>query len=400
MTIATAPTPATVRAWPQTLTGTALAVAALVVTLTLLRHGGLVPAQPWSGHLDPPGVLLAAASSLPLAVAWRFPLTVFVGTATASAVLAGFGYPADVIIGPAVALYLLVARRRDTRLSSHTIAAIAAGGFAVYLAAAAIGRHAWPGVELLHTGLAWGAAWFAGERTRLRREQIGALHDRALRAEQDSERDRQLAVAEERARIARDLHDSAGHAINVIAVRAGAARLNHHQHPERSLTALTDIETLARHTAAQIDHIVGGLRDRDHLENAVPVPPGVASLGTLVAQHTATGLAVTHRATGIPPPPGSPADQAIYRTIQEGLTNAARHGTGIVEVTAKFGATAAHITITNPVRGMATGNRNSGGHGLIGMRERITLLGGTLHTSHANGQFRLQATIPTLGSRL
>src|SRR5581483_4458348 len=85
-------------------------------------------------------------------------------------------------------------------------------------------------------------AWFAGERTRLRRQQLAECEQRALRAEGEVVRERRLAVAEERARIARDLHDSAAHAINVIAVQAGAARLWQEQDPSRSLTALETIE--------------------------------------------------------------------------------------------------------------------------------------------------------------
>lgn len=206
---------------------------------------------------------------------------------------------------------------------------------------------------------------------------------------------RQLAVAEERARIARDLHDSAGHAINVIAVRAGAARLR--QDPARSLAALADVENLARQTAAQIDQIVGGLRAR---EETILSPLGVASLETLVAHHTAAGLAVTWKAEGTPSDPGSPADQAIYRCVQEALTNAARHGTGSADVRLWFQDGRADLTVTNPVRDTVTSSRSGGGHGLIGMRERLTLLGGNLQTGCRDGTFELRATIPVAGQGL
>ncbi len=94
------------------------------------------------------------------------------------------------------------------------------GLLAAHLAATAAAHGTFPAIALLHTGLAWAVAWFAGERTRLRREQVNELNQRSVRAEQDAGRERLLAVAEERARIARDLHDPAGHAISVIAVRA------------------------------------------------------------------------------------------------------------------------------------------------------------------------------------
>src|SRR5262249_53333000 len=150
----------------------------------------------------------------------------------------------------------------------------------------AAAQQAAPGSELLHSGLAWAGAWFAGERTRLRREQIEDLKAHALRAEREAERERLLAAAEERARIARDLHDSAGHAISLIAVPAGAARLRHRQEPDRSLAALEAIEEVARQTAAEIDAMVGSLRESGSDNDVAVLPVGLASLDRLIARHS------------------------------------------------------------------------------------------------------------------
>jgi signal transduction histidine kinase len=253
-------------------------------------------------------------------------------------------------------------------------------------------------LELLHTGLAWAVAWFAGERTRLRREHIAELGERALRAEREVERERLLAVAEERARIARDLHDSAGHAINVIAVRAGGARLRHHEDPDRSLLALQEIEQVARQTVEEIDQLVGTLREGGSGDRAVEAPPGLASLDTLIGHHAASGLEVTFETAGAPRPLGGAADRAAYRILQEALTNAARHGTGSARVELAFDDAEVELTVTNPVP--ADGPPSSGGgHGLIGMRERATLLGGSLHSERSNGVFRISARIPFGGHR-
>jgi signal transduction histidine kinase len=262
-----------------------------------------------------------------------------------------------------------------------------------YLGAAAAAQGTFPASELLHTGLAWAVAWFAGERTRLRREQLAELNDRALRAEREAERERLLAAAEERARIARDLHDSAGHAISVIAVRAGAARLRHHQDPDRSLPALAAIEELARQTAEEIDQLVGTLREGGPANGAVEAPPGLASLDTLLAHHQAAGLEVTFATAGPPRPLAAAADQAAYRILQEALTNAARHGAGSARIELAFGEMAVELSVTNP---MPAGGapRSGGGHGLVGMRERATLLGGSLDADRANGAFRVRARIP------
>lgn len=386
---AISPTPPAARPGTGAWGSAVFAIAALACTVMLLRHGGVMPVRAWSGHLDPVGLVLAACASLPLVLSFRFPTGVFFTTGVGAIALAGFGYPADVVIGPALALYQLTASRGSDPKAAARAAVHAAVLFGAYLVAAGFAHQSFPGIVFLHTGLGWGAAWFAGERTRLRREQITALQTRAQRAEHEADMQRQLAVAEERARIARDLHDSAGHAINVIAVRAGAARLRHSQDPARSLAALNDIEELARHTAAQVDQIVGGLRARD----PVVAPPGIASMTTLVAHHTAAGLKVAVSSAGTPPPAGSPVDQAIYRILQEALTNAARHGTGTVDVSVRFGEELAVMTVTNPMR-PGVKPRNSGGHGLIGMRERATLLGGRLETTSGNGLFTVEAAVP------
>jgi signal transduction histidine kinase len=370
-----------------------IATAALAGSLTQLRHGGITPARSGAGDLDLFGVLLAACSTLPL-IAWRrFPLGVFVMTASASVLLAGLGYPVDLILGPTAALFLLAASRDRENPWTRWMTATVAGLLVAYLGAAAAAQAAFPAVELLHTGLAWAVAWFAGERTRLRREQMAEFKNRAVRAEREAERERQLAVAEERARIARDLHDSAGHAISVIAVRAGAARLRHHQDPDRSLRALQAIEDLARQTAEELDETVSSLRDNSGAANGVEPPHGLASLATLIAHQTAAGLEVALDTTGDPPPLGHATDQATYRILQEALTNAARHGTGSATIVLAFGDVALDLTVTNPTHTNGI-PRRGGGHGLIGMRERAALLGGNLDARPANGAFRVHAHLP------
>jgi signal transduction histidine kinase len=390
----------------------AVAAAALAGSLMLLRHGaiggtgGIGPSRPASREPDLVGVVLAACSTVPL-IAWRrSPLGVFAVTAAAGALLAGLGYPVDLLLGPAAALYLLAASREPQTPWTRRATVTVVGLLVAYLGASAAAQGTFPASELLHTGLAWAVAWFAGERSRLRRQQrhehIAELNKRALRVEREAERERLLAAAEERARIARDLHDSAGHAISVIAVRAGAARLRHHKDPDRSLAALEAIEELARQTAEEIDQLVGTLREggpADGIVNGVVVAPlGLASLDTLITHHRAAGLEVTFDVTGVPRPLGAAADQAAYRILQEALTNAARHGAGSARIELAFGDAAVELAITNPVptRGSP---RSGGGHGLIGMRERATLLGGSLDFERSNGAFRLRARIPYGGRR-
>jgi signal transduction histidine kinase len=385
------------RLGPERLLDVAIAAAVFAGSLALLARGGFGFGGAEPGELDWAGGLLVAASTLPL-VAWRrAPGAVFVVTASTGVLLGAFDYPIGLPLGPTVALYLFAASRDEQNPWTRQDTATVVGLFLAYLGATALGGGGFPGSELLHTGLAWAAAWFAGERTRLRRAHIDELEERAARAEREADRERRLAVADERARIARDLHDAAGHAINVIAVRAGAARMRHD--PDRSQAALETIETLARKTVAEIDQIVGTLRDRSSANGAVAAPTGLASLETLVGRHAATGLNVHVTTTGEPPRQLENAvDQAAYRILQEALTNAARHGTGTAHVELAFDTTALQLTITNPASDNAAGRPN-GGHGLIGMRERATLLGGSLDVERANQAFRVRARIPYEGRR-
>ncbi len=369
-----------------------IASCALGGSLALLLHGGIGPSRA-GPKLDLLGGALVACAALPL-LAWRrAPFAVFVLTAAAGILAAGLGYPLGVLLAATAALYLLAASRDEANSWTRHTSAATVALFVAYLAATAAAQTTFPASELLHTGLAWSVAWFAGERTRLRREHIAELEERALRAERETERERRLAAAEERSRIARDLHDSAGHAISVIALRAGTARLRHHEDPERSRVALEAIEQMARHTVGEIDEIVGSLRAGETPRGAVEAPPGLASLDALLERHASAGLEVTIGTSGAPRRLGAPVDQATYRILQESLTNAARHGTGSARVELAFGQMGLELTVANPV--LATSQaRSSGGHGLVGMRERATLLGGSLAAERLNGRFCLRARLP------
>ena len=186
------------------------------LSLALLAAGGTVgESEADVRGLDGLPVALAALASLPLAGRRRAPLAVFALTAAASAALNALGYPPGPPLGPTIALYFLAASPEQTRVPTRLTAATVAG----------LAREEFPTVPLLFGALVWGAAWVFGDRVRMRHARMAELEERALRAEREAERERRLAAAEERTRIARDLHDSAGHAINVILVQAGAARL-------------------------------------------------------------------------------------------------------------------------------------------------------------------------------
>ena len=379
---------------PAALPSMVLATAALAATLIVLGHGGIPFAGVKREELDPLSGVLAACSALPVLFSRRSPMGAFLAATTASSVLAGLGYQIDLPIGPGAALYLIVANRDSRRPGQRRETAAVVAGLAMFVAGCGIGNDGFPGGDLVHAGLTWAVAWFAGERTRLGREHVAELTERARRAERDAERDRRLAVAEERARIARDLHDTAGHAINVIAVQASAGRLGYDASPERARVALEAIEEVARQTAGEVDQIVSSLREADSPGAAPLAPAGIASIDTLIAHHAAAGLAVSvSRPPGPPRPLSHVVDQAAYRIIQEALTNAARHGAGQARVELAFTGDGLDLTVANPVP-PGTPPGKPGGHGIIGMRERATLLGGTLTETRSNGTFLIHARLP------
>jgi signal transduction histidine kinase len=377
-------------------------IAALVfaASLGLLAGGGAAAADEEFRGLDSLGVALAAVASLPLLARRRAPLATFALTAAASAALNGLGYPLGPPLGPTVALYFLAVSPDDARARTRVIAATVATLFVVHVTAAGVAQEEFPTVPLLFGALVWGGAWVVGDRVRTRRMRMAELEERAVRAEREAERERRLAAAEERTRIARDLHDSAGHAINVILVQAGAARLLSEKDPARARAALETIEEVARETVEDIDQLVRVLRD----DGGSPEPPreveppvGLAALDLLAERHRSAGLDVAVEVNGSPRELLPGVDQSAYRILQEALTNAARHGSGPAEVNIAFGSSALEITVTNvvPPDSVAAG----GGHGIVGMQERAALLGGRLTAGAADGVFVVQARLPYAGER-
>jgi signal transduction histidine kinase len=361
-----------------------IAVVVLTFSLAAIARGGF---EDDGESLDAVAVVLVALTALPLVGRRVAPLPVFAVVTAATATLYGLRYGLGPPLGFAVALYTVADERPE---GARLRRAVLAASVVVLL-----------GPHLVRDGLApelflgagvWAAAWFAGDRSRLRRERMGELEERARNAERAAERERRLAAAEERMRIARDLHDSAGHAINVILVQAGAARLLQDRDPAGARAALRTVEEVARDTLGEIDQLVRALRD-DLPPGEVEPLPGLAALEALAERSRASGLDVTVTVDGTRRPLSPAVDQAAYRILQEALTNAAWHGRGSANVAIEFAPSSLDIAVTNPAT-PGSPARDGGGHGIVGMRERAQLLGGTLETSADNGAFRLRARLP------
>jgi signal transduction histidine kinase len=370
---------------------------ALAGTVAILAAGGFGTADPAARHLDALGVALAVLSAAPLVVRRRAPATAYAISAAASLTLLSLGYPLDAPVCTVVAAYALALAYSDAPPARRRPALVAVNAFvpAVAVAYASTGIHVWDiATELLSWAAVFAGMWIAGDRSRLRALRLTEAHAYARRLEADAERERHLIAAYERTRIARELHDSAGHAINVILVQAGAARLLQESNPPDARHAIRTIEKVARDTIGDIDRLVRALRDDD---GDIPADPG--ALDELVEHHRMAGLSITADLPGpvLPLPRG--AAWAAYRILQEALTNAARHGSGSAAVAVRFRHRQVEIDVTNPTRpATPTGSAARGGHGIIGMRERVTLLGGTLDAGVAQGIFRLHAVLPHGGT--
>jgi signal transduction histidine kinase len=163
--------------------------------------------------------------------------------------------------------------------------------------------------------------------------------------------------------------------------------------------ALSTIEDVARETIGEIDLLVRGLREDDDAQepSAVDPPMGLAALETLAERYRAGGLAIDVHVDDRPRPLPRGLDQAAYRILQESLTNAARHGDGEARVGVHYGERALELTIANSVAAPVESEAPAGGHGILGMRERVSLLGGTLDAGRNGEGFLVRARLPYSG---
>jgi signal transduction histidine kinase len=241
----------------------------------------------------------------------------------------------------------------------------------------------------LGAGLALGAHALQRRARRAR-----SLERRAARLEGEQEESARAAVADERRRIARDLHDVVAHSVSVMTVQAGAARLLLAEEPERARAPLLSVEETGRQALAEMRRLLGILRTEDEKPALAP-RPGLATLPDLVAQARTGGLPVELAVEGEPRPVAPGVELAAYRIVQEALTNARKHaGAARAGVAVRYGVDALEIEVTNDGRNVA-GSGNSGGHGLVGMKERAVLYGGTFEAGpREEGGFVVRARLP------
>jgi signal transduction histidine kinase len=252
--------------------------------------------------------------------------------------------------------------------------------------------------EFIFIPLLFVVAWLAGFALRERAAQAEAAEERAIHAERERESAARLAVAEERARIARELHDVVAHAVSVMVLQVGAVRHGLPEALEEDRDALKSVEQAGRTALTEMRRLLGAMRsDGDDPELAPQ--PGLDSLDSLLEDVGRAGLPVRLHVEGDPFPLPRAIDLSAYRIVQEGLTNALKHARASqADVTICYGPVELQIEVRDDGAG---GSTNGGlGHGLLGISERVKIYGGDMSAGTAlQGGFVLRTRLPLSGDR-
>ncbi len=233
-------------------------------------------------------------------------------------------------------------------------------------------------------------AWLAGRGVRTRTRLTEELHEAAVQAQEAHEEEIARAAAEERRRIAREMHDVVAHSVSVMVVQAGGARRILERDPARAVDAAARIEEVGRAAMIEMRRLLGVMH---HGEERAP-QPSMRQLDALVERTRAAGLPVSLTVEGEPRSLPAGMDLAAYRVVQEALTNAIKHaGAAPTEVTVRWEPS--HLELEIVDTGAPAANGHGGGHGLVGMEERVRLYDGELRAGHrTSGGFEVVARLP------
>ena len=334
----------------------------------------------------PAGLLM----TLPLAWRRRAPLAVaavVMGALVVESLSVGSAPTPDTpLVGWLLAIYSVAAH-------CDRVAAFVGGGFS--LGAGLV----WMGIDdFLFPVVVFGGAWIAGRLVRQRHVYALALEERAAALEREREANVRVAAAEERARIARELHDILSHSVSVMVVQAGAERLALGSGRAATGEALEAIEKTGRQALAEMRRLLGMLRVEGEPPAHAPQPT-VAELEHLVSQVREAGLPVELLMQGEPTslPPGVAV--CAYRIIQEALTNVLKHaGPASARVVVRYATHELELEVADDGRGAL--ETDGTGHGLVGMRERVALYGGDFDAGARNGGgFVVRARLPLAAAR-
>ncbi|GII75059.1 two-component sensor histidine kinase [Sphaerisporangium rufum] len=340
----------------------------------------------WAGY-----VALSAALLAPLGWRRHRPILVFAAVALISFTQWAAGcaaIPANMAV--VVAMYA-VAAYRDLPW------ALAAGAISELGIALVVLPHGGVTMPAFVTGsLAVITAWVSGIYANMRRRYLEGLEERAERAERERDQRARIAIADERARIARELHDVVAHNVSVMIVQADGAGYAIDSDPEQARAAVRTVAGTGRQALAEMRRLVGVLREDDDRPEEYAPQPGVADLDRLVAQVRRSGMPVEFTVNGTPHELAEGEQLVIYRVVQEALTNALKHGgPGVrASVTVDHGPAEVTLMVTDDGRGAAA-PQSTDGHGLIGMRERVAMYDGSVRAAPGpGGGFQVSVRLP------
>ncbi|MET9089589.1 histidine kinase [Streptomyces sp. NPDC004237] len=372
---------------------TALALLGCVTFGALLRFPGFhQPREEW------PAVALAAVTCLALLQARDRPrAAATVAMACAAATFAQGYLPTPLLLAPLMLSLYWVAARTDRR----TARIFGLAAMTVVVITALLDN---PTTDMLLLRTVGPVLWLllpivGGSRARLRAAYLESVQARAVYAERNREEEARLRVAEERMRIARELHDVVAHHMAVANAQAGTARHLVPTRPEQALKLLDELTVTTSSALIELRATVGVLRqsgdqDGESLEPA----PGLDRLPDLVSTYASAGLDVAVTTEGEPRPLSPGVDLTAYRIIQEALTNVTKHGTGQgADVRLSYGQSRLLISVTNDATATATATAPAaaGGYGLMGMRERAHSVGGDLRAGpRPQGGFEVSTALP------
>jgi signal transduction histidine kinase len=352
---------------------------------------------------DPGGVAvgLVLATTLPLVWRRRHPLTVSLVTGLATAAYGFARFPdlaMPIAIGGVVGLYSVAAwGGRRAAVVSGWVAVV------VLVIVLALPRADSDVVDAAFVSLSLAGAWVLGDRARVQRALAAELAERAARLERERTAEARRAVAEERARIARELHDVVAHHVSMMVVQAEAGPVAVERDPARAAGAFEAIAATGRQALVEMRRLLGVLRGDGEPAASLAPQPGLAQVPSLVEQVGRAGLEVELVVEGREAPLPAGIDLSAYRIVQEALTNALRHGaSGQARVVVRYGERDLELQVHNGVES-ASGRRSPdsdrqvrrSGRGLLGMQERVRLFGGELRAGpEPDGSFTVTARIP------
>jgi signal transduction histidine kinase len=387
------------RPWPPARTVVVDVVIAATVCVGALLFEAL-DAGDVGASLDAVDFATCAGAAALIMLRRRAPLPVLVVAVTAAAWSLIPDDDQGVLVVAAMVVLYTVASTSDRRTAWVAGAATAV---ALYVTAAITSAGPWHDGDNLEL-IAWTAvATAAGDAVRSRRaynlarqERATALEERAERAERALEEEARRRVIEERMRIARELHDVVAHHIAVINVQAGVAAHLLRDDPAGAEEALAHVRRGAASVLDELGSILSVIRQSDEATSATDPLPTLDDLQRLIADFTRVGLEIDWHTAGAPRPVAPTIGLAAYRIIQESLTNAHRYGR-LPRATLRltYERDTLHVEVLNDIDADSpVGAR--GGHGIVGMRERVAAAGGTIEIGPtAGGQFRVHATLPT-----